>query len=93
SLNFFGESSFHQETYTPARGYFAEGIENPETWVFRRLYQDSSRAFKALSSLPEVTSVSAMGMSQGGGISVWLGAFCPGVRSVVADMPFLGGGR
>lgn len=93
SFNLFGESSFHEETYSPARGYFAEGIESPETWVFRRLYRDSSLAIRALGQLPFVKSVAAMGMSQGGGISVWLGAWAPSVRCVVGDMPFLAGGR
>jgi cephalosporin-C deacetylase len=93
SFNLFGESSFHQEAYTPARGYFAEGIESPSSWVFRRLYIDSSRAFKALLRLESVSLAGVMGMSQGAGISVWLGAFCPDVRCVVADMPFLAGAR
>jgi cephalosporin-C deacetylase len=32
-------------------------------------------------------------MSQGGGISIWLGAWCPIIKCVCADMPFLGGMR
>ncbi|MEX2244455.1 MAG: acetylxylan esterase [Fimbriimonadaceae bacterium] len=90
SLNYFGEHAFHSETYKPERGYLAEGIESPETWVFRRLFQDSVIAGRILQSLPEVDPgrIGSMGMSQGGGISIWLGAFCPFVRCVVGDMPF-----
>lgn len=93
SFNLFGESSFHEESYKPERGYFAEGIESPETWVFRRLYMDSSRALRALARHPQVRGVGAMGMSQGAGISVWLGAWARSAKCVVADMPFLAGGR
>jgi len=35
--------------------------------------------------------IGAMGMSQGGGIAIWLGAFWPRVRVVAADLPFLAG--
>lgn len=93
SFNFFGESAFHQETYTPTRGYFADGIESPETWIFGRMYQNAVIALRVLASLPGVDSsrLASCGMSQGGGISIWLGAFCPLVKAVCADMPFLGG--
>lgn len=95
SFNFFGESAFHQEVYKPERGYFAEGIESPETWIFREMAQNAIVASRILESLPEVDSnrLASMGMSQGGGISIWLGAFLPRIRAVVADMPFLGGMR
>lgn len=90
SLNYFGEHAFHNETYKPERGYLTEGIESPETWVFRRLFQESVIAGRLLASFPEVDAgrIGSMGMSQGGGLSVWLGAFCPLVRCVVGDMPF-----
>lgn len=93
SFNFFGETSFHQETYTPARGYFAQGIETAETWIFGQMYQNAVIATRILSSLPTVDSqkLASCGMSQGAGISIWLGAFCPLVKAVCADMPFLGG--
>lgn len=92
SLNFFGHESFHQEKYTPARGYFAEGVEDPHHYVFRRMFQDAYLAVRVLQAQPEVdeSRIGAMGMSQGGGISIWLGAFCPIVKAVAADMPFFG---
>jgi cephalosporin-C deacetylase len=93
SFNFHGHPAFHQEKYTPARGYFSEGAANPETWIFRRMFQDAYNAVRVLQAQLEVDedNVSAMGMSQGAGISIWLGAWCNLVKRVCADMPFLGG--
>jgi cephalosporin-C deacetylase len=91
SLNFFGESSFHQEEYVPSRGYFAQGAGSPETWVFRRMFQDAVVAMRVLEAQSEADedSLGAMGLSQGGGLAIWLGAWCRQVKTVVADYPFL----
>lgn len=92
SFNFFGHEAFHQEKYVTARGYFAEGAADPETWIFRQMLQDAIVATKVLQAQVEVDAdrVGAMGMSQGAGIAIWLGAWCSIVRAVCADMPFLG---
>jgi cephalosporin-C deacetylase len=92
SFNFFGEPAFHQEKYLAARGYLTAGAEAPETWVFRRMLQDAVIAAKVLQAQSEVDEerVGAMGMSQGGGMAIWLGAWCAIVKAVCADMPFLG---
>jgi cephalosporin-C deacetylase len=92
SFNFHGHPAFHQEKYEPARGYFAEGADSPETWIFRRMFKDSIIAARILADLPETNEkrLASMGMSQGGGMSVWLGAWCDLIRAVCADMPFLG---
>ncbi|HCM74400.1 MAG TPA: hypothetical protein DIS87_09695, partial [Armatimonadetes bacterium] len=92
SFNFFGESAFHQETYTPARGYFADGLFEPETWVFRRMFQDAVIATRVLEAQIEVDEnrIASSGMSQGAGISIWLGAWCKRIKAVAGDMPFLG---
>lgn len=91
SLNFFGHDSFHQEKYAIERGYFSEGADDPETFIFRRMLQDAIIATRVLQAQIEVDEdrIGAMGMSQGGGISIWLGAHCPIVKAVCADMPFL----
>lgn len=93
SLNLHGLGSFHQEKYVTARGYFAEGAESPETWIFRRMFQDCVIALRVLQAQTEADEdrVAAMGMSQGAGISIWLGAWCKIVKAVCADMPFLSG--
>jgi cephalosporin-C deacetylase len=92
SFNFHGLPAFHQEKYVVARGYFGEGAGAPETWIFRRMFQDAVIAAKVLQAQLEVDEdrIGAVGMSQGGGMAVWLGAWCSVVKAVCADMPFLG---
>jgi cephalosporin-C deacetylase len=92
SFNFFGHGAFYEEKYVPERGYFAEGAESAETWVFRRMTQDAMIAARVLQAQIEADEdrIGAMGMSQGAGISIWLGAHSPVVKAVCADMPFLG---
>lgn len=93
SFNFHGESAFHREDYTPERGYMAEGIESRDTWIFRRMYQDSVIVGRILGSLSGVDAerIVASGMSQGGGLAIWLGAWVDYIKAVVADEPFLTG--
>lgn len=92
SFNFHGESAFHQERYAVERGYFAEGVSDPHTWIFRRMFADAYVAARVLQAQAEADEdrIGAMGMSQGGGMAIWLGAWCPMVCAVCADMPFLG---
>jgi cephalosporin-C deacetylase len=56
------------------------------------MFQDAYIATKVLQAQVEVDEerIGAMGMSQGAGFSIWLGAWCPIVKAVCADMPFLG---
>ncbi len=91
SLNFHGHDAFHQEKYQVDRGYFAVGADDPETWIFRRMFKDAVVALRVLQAQIEVDEdrIGAMGMSQGAGIAIWLGAHSPIVRAVCADMPFL----
>ncbi|HVL39426.1 MAG TPA: acetylxylan esterase [Fimbriimonadaceae bacterium] len=91
SLNFFGHEPFHQEKYVTSRGYFAEGVEDPGTWIFRRMLQNAMIAARLLQAQVEADEdrIGVMGMSQGGGMAIWMGAYCPVVRAVCADMPFL----
>lgn len=90
SFNLHGESAFHQEAYTPARGYFAEGADEPQHWIFRRFFQDCVIALRIIQSQIQVDPdrIGVSGMSQGGGLSVWLGAWVPFVKAVCSDMPF-----
>lgn len=91
SFNFHGEDAFHQEAYVRERGYFAEGADDPHTWVFKTMYQDAVIALRILHAQVQVNEeqIGVSGMSQGGGISIWLGAWMPLVKSVCADMPFM----
>lgn len=95
SLNLHGLDAFHQETYVPERGYFAEGAGSPETWVFRTMIQNTLVALRVLEAQGEAdeSRLGAMGMSQGAGLAIWLGVLSPKVKAVCADMPFLCGMR
>ncbi|MEQ1934640.1 MAG: acetylxylan esterase [Fimbriimonadaceae bacterium] len=91
SFNFHGYDAFHQEAYTPTRGYFAAGLPEPRNWVFGRMFQNSYIAMRVMQALTEVDEnrIAAAGLSQGAGLAIWLGAHCPIVKTVCADMPFL----
>jgi cephalosporin-C deacetylase len=91
SFNFHGEGAYHQEKYDVARGYFAHGAEDPESWIFRRMFQDAIIATRVLQAQVEADEdrIGAMGMSQGGGMAIWLGAWSPIIKAVCSDMPFL----
>ncbi len=91
SFNFFGEEPFHREKYGAARGYFAQGVHSKEDWIFRSMYQNAVIASRVLAEIASVDNIGSMGMSQGGGMSIWLGAWCERVKAVCADLPFLGG--
>jgi len=91
SFNLHGLGALHQEQYVRDRGYFAEGAEDPSTWIFRRMFQDCVIGVRVLRAQIEADEdrIGAMGMSQGAGLSIWLGAWCPIMKAVCADMPFL----
>ncbi len=93
SFNFFGHGAFYQEKYVPSRGYFSDGAESPYTWIYRQMFQDALIATRVLQAQVEVDEdrIGAMGMSQGAGMAIWLGAWSPIVKAVCADMPFLAG--
>jgi cephalosporin-C deacetylase len=95
SFNFHGHPAFHQEEYTPLRGYFSVGAADPHTWIFRTMLQNVLIALRLLQALPEVeeNAIGAMGLSQGGGMAIWAGAWSPIVKAVCADLPFLGAAR
>jgi cephalosporin-C deacetylase len=55
------------------------------------MIQNAFVAARVLQALVEVDEdrIGVMGMSQGGGMAVWLGAICPIIKVVCAEMPFL----
>lgn len=74
-----------------APGVMTRGIEDPETYYYRRLMTDAVRAVDAVRSVPGVTvdSVSVQGVSQGGGLALAVAGLVPDLAAVMADVPFL----
>ena len=71
--------------------YIAEGIESPQTYIYRRLVAHCLRALEVLAGQPEVAPDRLLvgGMSQGGGLALVTAALSPQVRLCLADMPWL----
>jgi cephalosporin-C deacetylase len=91
SVNLHGYAVEPNVPYSPELGYFTRGIESPQTYIYRRLAQESLLAMRILAAQEEVDSryLVAAGLSQGGGLAVMLGAWCLRTRVVVAELPAL----
>ena len=74
-----------------APGVMTRGIENPDTYYYRRLMTDAVRAVEAVRSLPAVAveSVAVQGVSQGGGLALAVAGLVPDLVAVMPDVPFL----
>ncbi|WP_426324134.1 acetylxylan esterase [Microbacterium sp. E-13] len=72
-------------------GFMTRGIENPETYYYRRVFTDAVRAVDAMRSLPQVDAdrVAVCGASQGGGIAIAAAGLSDGIVAVMPDVPFL----
>lgn len=72
-------------------GFMTRGIEQPETYYYRRVFTDAVRAIEAARSHPAVNpeQVAVLGGSQGGGIALAAGGLDPTVAAVLPDVPFL----
>jgi cephalosporin-C deacetylase len=74
-----------------APGFMTKGIENPESYYYRRVFADALRALEAVRSLPDVdaTKVAVQGISQGGGITLAAAGLAEDLVAVMPDVPFL----
>ncbi|MFF2850990.1 acetylxylan esterase [Streptomyces sp. NPDC058001] len=72
-------------------GYMTRGIEDPHDYYYRRLFTDAVRAVEAARSHPLVDAgrVAAVGVSQGGGITLAVGGLVPDLAAIAPDVPFL----
>ena len=72
-------------------GVMTRGIEDPQTYYYRRLFTDAVRAVDAARGLDVVDPerVAVMGQSQGGATALAVAALVPDVAAVVAHVPFL----
>ncbi len=91
-FNFFGLPAFHQEKYVPERGYFSEGLADPNTFVFKTLIQHCLVALRVLQAQLDVDEdrIGVMGLSQGGGFALASAAWSEIPKAVCADLPFFG---
>ncbi|MDO5728294.1 MAG: acetylxylan esterase [Actinomycetaceae bacterium] len=74
-----------------ARGFMTNGIDDRDTYYYRRLITDAVRAIDAALTLDCVdpSRVFLAGASQGGGLAVMASALHYGVRAIASDVAFL----
>lgn len=72
-------------------GFLTRGIEDKETYFYRRVFTDAVRAIEAVRSLDVVDSarVAAVGNSQGGGIALAAAGLVPDLAALYVQAPFL----
>ncbi len=72
-------------------GFTTQGILDPSTYYYRRVFTDAVRAIEAVRAHPQVDSgrIALTGGSQGGGITIAAAALAPEVGAVMPDVPFL----
>ncbi|MEU6217466.1 acetylxylan esterase [Streptomyces sp. NPDC047022] len=72
-------------------GFMTRGIEDPESYYYRRLFTDGVRAVEAARTHPltDASRTAAVGASQGGGITIAVGGLVPDLVAVAPDVPFL----
>ncbi|WP_460797815.1 acetylxylan esterase [Microbacterium sp. GXF0217] len=73
------------------QGQMSSGIEDPQTYYYRRLFTDAALAVDAARSHPAVdpSKVVVAGGSQGGGIAVAAAGLSDGLAGAMIDVPFL----
>ncbi|MCX4736440.1 acetylxylan esterase [Streptomyces sp. NBC_01363] len=72
-------------------GFMTRGIEDPESYYYRRVFTDAVRAVEAARSHPltDAARTAAIGESQGGGITLAVGGLIPDLVAIAPDVPFL----
>ena len=72
-------------------GFMTQGILDPATYYYRRVFTDAVRAVEAVRTMDAVdpSRVVVTGGSQGGGISLAVAGLVPGLAGVMPDVPFL----
>lgn len=72
-------------------GFMTRGIDDPNTYYYRRVITDAVRAIDAVRAHPRVdtTRVAVTGESQGGGLAIATAGLVPDLAAVAADVPFL----
>jgi len=93
-----GSSWFIGETPDPdgdgaaaQAGFMTQGILDPATYFYRRVFTDAVRAVETIRTHEAVDAgrVAVAGGSQGGGISLAAAGLVPDLAGVITDVPFL----
>jgi cephalosporin-C deacetylase len=72
-------------------GFMTKGIENPESYFYRRVFTDAARLVDVVRGFPFVDAdrIAVTGASQGGGIAIAVAALSPHVKALMPDVPYL----
>ncbi|HEX9117131.1 MAG TPA: acetylxylan esterase [Anaerolineae bacterium] len=72
-------------------GFMTQGILDPRTYYYRRVFSDAVRAVETARSHPDIDPlrIAVTGTSQGGGITLAVAGLVPGLQAVLPDVPFL----
>jgi len=72
-------------------GFMTQGILDPQTYYYRRVFADGVRAVETARAHPQVdpARVALTGGSQGGGITLAVSGLVPDVAAALPDVPFL----
>ena len=72
-------------------GFMTQGILDPQTYYYRRLYTDAVRAIETIRSRGEVdpARIAVTGGSQGGGLAISTAGLSSDVAFCLPDVPFL----
>ncbi|AXG81686.1 acetylxylan esterase [Streptomyces paludis] len=72
-------------------GFMTRGVEDPETYYYRRLFTDAVRAVEAARAHPlvDASRTAVLGASQGGGITLAVAGLVPDLVAAAPDVPFL----
>ncbi len=86
-----GETPDPHGTGPSSSGFMTRGIDDPESYYYRRVFTDAVLAIDALRSLDLVDSarVAVCGGSQGGGIAIAAAGLADDVLVAMPDVPFL----
>lgn len=72
-------------------GFMTLGLQDPQSYYYRRLYTDAARVVETALAHPRVdpARVAVTGGSQGGGLALAAAGLVPGVAACLPDVPFL----
>jgi cephalosporin-C deacetylase len=72
-------------------GFMTQGVLDPHTYYYRRVFTDAVRAVEAARTHPSINHqlIAVTGGSQGGGITIAAAALVPDIQIAMPEVPFL----